>query len=388
MKKKLNIFQNKRIILILLLIIILFVTIIIKKFLIKKPPIKIGFVNTLTGTVSTSTIKMRDVIVLAVEEVNKKGGINGRKIKLIIKDDKFDPDTALKVDQELIDEGVVAIIGHTFSSLCLKVAQLINKNDILMITPTAQSTKLIGLDDNFLRIIVSVDKEVSAGAIAATKIFNAKKMSIVYDMINPGLSLPAIEYFKNEFEKHGGEISTTIPFNSREKFSAPTIVKKIIKSNVDAVYIVANGINTALICQHLKINNSPINIIAHGWAIGDPAFISEGGQSIEGVIGTNHIDINLANKKYLSFEQKFHERFGEEIIGPAFAAYEAINILIEALSKTTNPKKIKETILKIKTFEGIDSKIVFDKYGDPIRSLIVMKIKNGEYVKIDTVVLE
>ena len=145
MKIKFNSIQFKLLILLFLIIIIFFTILLISKLLIKKPPIKIGFANTLTGVASTSTIKIRNVTILAVEELNKKGGINGRMIKLIIKDDRFDPEVALQVDQELIDEGVVAIIGHSFSSLCLKVAPLIKKNNILMLTPTAQSPKLTGL---------------------------------------------------------------------------------------------------------------------------------------------------------------------------------------------------------------------------------------------------
>ena len=348
----------------------------------KKTPIKIGFVNTLTGAASTSTIKIRDVVILAVEEKNKEGGINGHRIELIIKNDEFDPEVALKVDQELIDQGVIAIIGHSFSSLCLKVAPLIKKNNILMISPTAQSPKLRGIDVNFISNNISIDKVARAYAITTVKKFNLKKICIVYDMINPGLAMPAVDYFKNEFEKHGGEISSTIQFNSKKNFSAPSIVKKIINSNAEGVYLISDAIHTALICQHLKINNSKLKIFAHGWALQDSTFINEGGNAVEGVIGTEYIDKSQTNEKFLSFEQKYIERYGDRITGIALSAYETITILFNALLKTNDPKKLETTILNQKSFKGIDGKIIFDEYGDPIRTLNITEIKNGKAVTI------
>ena len=77
-----------------------------------KPPVKLGFVGGLTGKLSDMGTAVRNGVILAVEEANKEGGINGRQIVLITRDDKNDPEIALAVDRELINEGVVAIIGH------------------------------------------------------------------------------------------------------------------------------------------------------------------------------------------------------------------------------------------------------------------------------------
>jgi branched-chain amino acid transport system substrate-binding protein len=78
---------------------------------------KIGFVGGLTGKSSDLGIQGRNSVMLAVEEINSQGGINGRPLQLITKDDKQDPQTALKVDRELIDEGVITIIGHMTSTM-------------------------------------------------------------------------------------------------------------------------------------------------------------------------------------------------------------------------------------------------------------------------------
>jgi branched-chain amino acid transport system substrate-binding protein len=70
----------------------------------KKEPIKVGFVGGLTGRLSDLGSGGRNGVMLAVEEINNAGGISGRPVELITKDDKQDPEVAVKVDKELIDE--------------------------------------------------------------------------------------------------------------------------------------------------------------------------------------------------------------------------------------------------------------------------------------------
>ncbi|MBW1797231.1 MAG: ABC transporter substrate-binding protein, partial [Deltaproteobacteria bacterium] len=92
-----------------------------------KKPVKVGFVGGLTGRLSYLGTAGRNGVILAVEEINEAGGINGRPVELITRDDGHDPKVAVKVDRELIGEGVVAIIGHMTSSMSMAALPLINK---------------------------------------------------------------------------------------------------------------------------------------------------------------------------------------------------------------------------------------------------------------------
>ncbi len=90
--------------------------------------IKIGFSGCLTGHLSDLGIGGRDAVILAVKEINAKGGVNGKKIKLIIKDDKNDPAAAVKADKELVSSGCIAIIGHMTSSISIADARVLFKS--------------------------------------------------------------------------------------------------------------------------------------------------------------------------------------------------------------------------------------------------------------------
>ena len=104
-----------------------------------KAPILIGVSVDLSGPSSDLGIALRNGAQLAMEEINNSGGINGREIQLVIKDDQGDPNTALQADQDLIDQEVVAIVGHSTSQQTASVLDLINQNDVLLIGPAASS---------------------------------------------------------------------------------------------------------------------------------------------------------------------------------------------------------------------------------------------------------
>jgi len=122
----------------------------------KSDPIRIGFVGGSSGRVADLGISGRDGAILAVEQQNLAGGINGREIRLIIRDDQHNPETAAKVDNELIDEGVLAIIGHMTSDMSMVGVKVANERGVLMLSPTTATDELSGMDDNFFRINASI----------------------------------------------------------------------------------------------------------------------------------------------------------------------------------------------------------------------------------------
>ena len=150
----------------------------------KENPIKVGFVGGLTGRLSDLGTTGRNGVILAVEEINSRGGINGRPVELITKDDQQNPEVALRVDRELVDEGVVAIIGHMTSSMSMVAMPFVNKRKVLMISPTTSTNKATGIDDYFIRMMPPNKSETDHLARHAFKVMGLKKMAAIYDLSN------------------------------------------------------------------------------------------------------------------------------------------------------------------------------------------------------------
>lgn len=350
----------------------------------EKEPIKVGLACTLTGMSSTFGKHQRNGVILAVTQVNEAGGINGRHVELITRDDKGDPETALRVDRELIDKGVSAIIGHHLSTLSVKVAPLMNEKNVLMM-PAAITTELTGLDDNIIRIVVPIDIKAPIVAAAARNRLQLRKMAVAYDRSNPNYSEPYHHHFKKEFEKLGGVISVAIPFDPREKFSATDIAGDIVKSEAEGLFLATNSIRGALICQHLRKSGSAIKIIDAGWGFPDPDFIENGGPAVDGVVSVFDFDGESSHGNFVKFSHEFELRFANKVSLGSQLGYETARVLLYALSKTTDPGKLKETILKKKVFEGVDGPIIIDEYGDPLRTQYIQEIRNGKIQTLEKI---
>ena len=107
-------------------------------------PVKIGFVAGLSGRNGDLGTAGRDGALLAVDAINAAGGVNGRKIELVIKDDKSDPEQGKLVVGELVKVGVSAIVGPMTSSLAEAMVPLVDRAKIATVSPTVSSVSFNG----------------------------------------------------------------------------------------------------------------------------------------------------------------------------------------------------------------------------------------------------
>lgn len=361
---------------IVLIAVLIFV---VREYRQEKGPIKVGMAITLTGRPSTFGVHTRNGFILALEQLNRAGGIGGRPIELITKDDKANPEQALRVDQELLDAGVVAIIGHSLSTPAVASVPLMNKNSRLMISATASTADLSGLDDYFIRITTPIDIKAPSLAALAYDRLGLKTIAVVYDLSNPNYTLSLLRYFKQEVEKLGGRLPIVIPFDPRKNFSAPDIAQKIMGAETKGVFLICNAIHAAMTAQHLRSTGSEVKIIVSQWGFPDPAFIQNGGHAVEGAVSLAEFNAESTSKRFLKLKDEYERRFGTYIGSASQRGYEAAQVLFSALSKTDDPGKLKAAILQRKVFKSIDGNpIILDEYGDSVRTLFILEIRGGK----------
>ncbi len=143
--------------------------------------VKLGFSAGLSGLQSELGISGRNGALLAVEELNRKGGIHGKKIELLVADDKNDPQAAQVADESLMDKGVQIIIGHMVSGVAKATLEHTDIRKVLFISPTIVTEELSGIDDNFIRVIASNTVQGYSLAKAALQETGVRKIAVVYD---------------------------------------------------------------------------------------------------------------------------------------------------------------------------------------------------------------
>lgn len=347
-----------------------------------KEPIVIGFVGGLTGRIADLGIAGRDGVILAVEEKNREGGIHGRPVELIVKDDAQDPNRAAKVDTELIAEGVAAIIGHMTSSMSVVAVPVMNEHKVLMISPTTSTNELTGRDDYFFRVYPYSAQTSTLLAQYVYRRMGLRKAASVYDVTNRDHTESAFKPFREEFERLGGGVVYVETFLSGPQVQFLEIAKRAIASDPDCLYVLANAMDTAMISQQLCKLGESLQVVTSDWSATDEV-LQYGGASVEGMFFMHTVNRDYAEPRYLEFKEAFQARFAYE---PGFAsihAYDAAHILFQALEQNGDPSLLPETIRKIEAFQGLQSEIRFDAFGDVTRTHFPIQVRDGHFVAVE-----
>lgn len=346
-------------------------------------PIRIGVTGTMSGINSDLSVSGRRGVELAVNEFNKAGGYKGRSIELIVKDDKNDATTALNIDKEFISEKIPIVIGHYTSGMMVNSMNYLRNKDILFLSPTISADALSGIDDNFIRFISTSKEQAIVIAKAANKNKN-KKFAVVHDLKNKGFCEALYSSFKKLLENNKGEIVLSKAFTSGADENYVSIAKSIIDSKTEAVLIIANSADNAAITQQIRKLGSKVQIYSPLWS-NTADLMKKAGAAAEGMFIVGAIDLNDRNAAFIKFKEDYIDTYGENPTFSSMYSYEAATALFKAIKMGPDlkPNTIKNNIIKIKNFRGLEGNYRIDKYGDNIRKYMIFELKNGEFRKVD-----
>ncbi len=339
-------------------------------------PLKVGMIAGLTGRVTDMGVAGRDGVLLAVEEANARGGIDGRKITLIVRDDKQDKEQCLLAISQLIAQGVAGVVGPMTSAMAVIVVPEINAHAIPTISPTVSTGLLEGADDYFFRVIpVSTE----AAQIAADYAYKQqyKSLLVIRDQGNSAYTDPWYQVLKKRFESYEGTRVETLSYVSRHGYDFLELAEDIIGNRADCLVILANALDTALISQQLAKFKNDTPIIASEWSLTED-LVEFGGRTVEGIRLFHSFNPNSDKDTYRAFALNFQKRFGYSADFASAYGYTAMTILLDALEKGTTSEEVKDAILQGSPYAGLQQSIRFDGYGDVKRKYTLVEIRNGK----------
>ncbi|RXK03549.1 ABC transporter substrate-binding protein [Halarcobacter bivalviorum] len=340
--------------------------------------IKIGFLGGLSGKYSNLGHSLLDGMTLAFEEENYK--INGKEIEIISKDDRQKTTFVKLAMEEFKKEDVSLILGSGTSSMTKVALETIDKNyNPILISASASSSLFSKKDDNFFRTQVSQSIESFEKLSKHLIENNIKNIYTIYDSKNKAYSESYANNFEKSFILHGGTSFVSVKEISKDFSFIFNDIKE--KKELDAVIIIANTIDTAKLVQYLRINGLEKLIIGSSWSKSSE-LLEDGGKYVENMLFLTSYNNSSQAKKYLDFVRKYEEKYKSTPSVFASQAYETAKIIIKVLKHNEDLNKFKDTILTIKSFEGLQGIIEFDEYGDIRRDYILMTIKNGRYEPI------
>ncbi|NLG92537.1 MAG: ABC transporter substrate-binding protein [Clostridiales bacterium] len=342
--------------------------------------VKIGGLAPLTGNVSVYGIATNNGIKLAVDEINKAGGVLGKKIEYVPYDEKGDAIEAVNAYNKLVqDDKVVALIGDVTSKPTIAVAQKAVKDGLPMITATGTAADITKAGDNVFRacFIDTYQGELMA-AYAARKL-NAKTAAIIYDNGDEYSTGVA-----NAFEEAAK--SEVITITNKEAYQSgamdfKTQLTKIKASNPDVVMIPVYYSDVALIAVQAKDIGLKAKLLgADGWD-GVLEKIDKSNQdAVKDCYFCSQYSAESTDPKLQDFLKKYKETYKADPTLFAVLGYDAMGMMAAAINKagSTDSDKI-ISALKALEYKGLTGNTTFDENRNPVREAVITTITDGKY---------
>ena len=345
-------------------------------------PIRLGVIVDTSGPTSSLGIAGRNGMQLAVEQTNAAGGIHGRPIELLQRDDGFNPQQATQAATELIDAKVDAVFGPMTSLIAEQLAPQFTAAGVLLMGGTPLSPLLAGRDDQFFRILSHTSPDAQGIAQHLKQQLGIDQVTVVIEESNHTFTRPWLADFQRYFAVEGGSVSQTIAFTRNTQTDFATLAQQALASEPRAVILISNALDTAMLATQLRQKNPHLVLATPAWAAAD-ALLEMGGRAVEGMITGQAYDLSDQSPAFLAFKQAYQQRFGQSIDTAAVTAYNATQVLLHALRERQPQESLKQTLLRIRHFASLQQPIDLDEFGDSASRFYLMVVRQGRFINAE-----
>jgi branched-chain amino acid transport system substrate-binding protein len=346
--------------------------------------ILVGEFGSMTGPQATFGQSTHSGIMMAADEVNAAGGINGRKIKILSEDDQSKQEEAANAVTKLISQNsVVAILGEVASSASIAAAPICQSNKVPMITPSSTNDEVTRKGDYIFRICFTDSYQGEYQAVFAdgwcTANNKPKNVAMLTD-VKSDYSQGLAKVFTAKFNALGGKIIGTQSYaNGDSDFrSQLTAIKGTNPSLLFVPGYYTDIGQIAIQARDLGIT-APL-LGGDGWE--SPKLIEIGGKALEGSFYTNHYFYADPSPVVSSFVQKYKERYGQTPDALAALGYDAMKTLADAMKRAggkMDGPSLRDAIGKTQGLVGVTGTINIDAQRNATgKKLVIEEIKNGQ----------
>jgi branched-chain amino acid transport system substrate-binding protein len=347
--------------------------------------IKIGLGFDLTGAELSLDLPASNGALLAIKEINAKGGILGKQIEAVSHDTRYDMALTAQVAQQFVEEDkVAAVVGFTDSDSVLAAGPIIQAAGIPFITAGATSPQLPDqVGDLFFMACFGDNVQAAAGAEYAYENFG----HTAYLLSDNGVEYTTLlaGYFKTRFEQLGGTVVLEDTYaDDATDFSSQITKLRALSEQPSFYYVAAMPYNVGPVVRQMRDAGLDGPIVG-GDGYDTPDILSVAGDSANNVYFTTHalMDTDLGTDGIKAFIAAYTAEYGHAPEN-AFAAlgYDSMNLLADAITRagSTDATAIQEAMLATKDFPGITGTITFANGSHiPQKGVTLIKIDGGKF---------
>ena len=348
--------------------------------------IQIGYFGDLTGPTFNFGQSAINGLLMAASEVNQSGGINGRKIDIVIEDDKGSPEEAARLTAKLIDQDkVIAIIAGGTSGNSRAAAPKAQASHIPLISPSSTDPAVTQTGNYIFRACFVDTFQGEVMASFARNTLKAQKAAILTDFNSP-YSKGLTDYFKLSFGRLGGTIVSEQTYTQGDADFKGQL-STIRSAEPDVIYIPGYYGDVALIAKQARMIGLTQPLLGgDGWDA--PELWQLGGDALNGAYISTHYSADNPSPEIQQFVESYKQRYGN-LLPDAHAAlaYDAARLLFAAIARTgsTEGDKLRDALAQTKDFNGVTGVISMDANRNAVKPAVVLKLEDLKSIYQETV---
>jgi branched-chain amino acid transport system substrate-binding protein len=342
-------------------------------------PVRIVAIFSQTGIAADHNEPLIPMVQLAVEEINRTGGVLGRPIQLILLDNQSTPIGARIAAEEAVRLKAAAVVGAHWSSHSLAMAPVLQRSGIPMISPGSTNPEVTRIGNYIFRACFLDSFQGVAMATFAHQDLQARTAAVIQN-IDEAYSVMLADYFKKAFINAGGRVILEEGYRGKA-IDFAEIIAKLRRSSPDVIYLPGYTRDSGLfIKQAVKLHVESIFLGGDAW----DEIETIAGDAIAGSYQSAPWHPQAPFPKSVYLQNLYRRKFLQEIDNiSAPLAFDAVMLLVDAMKRadTLTGVAIRRSLAQTDNFHGATGIFSFDENGDPKnKGVIIIQFKDGRRI--------
>lgn len=348
--------------------------------------IEIGYFGDLSGPTFNFGQSAKNGVLMAADEINQAGGINGRRIDVVIEDDKGSPELAATRTSKLIDtDKVIAVIAGGTSNNSRAAAPKAQVSKIPLIAPSSTDPAVTQIGDYIFRTCFIDAFQGEVMAKFATGTLKARKAAILLDF-NSSYSRGLADFFELSFTRQGGQVVSKQSYTAGDRDYRGQL-NTIRTAAPDVIFVPGYYGDIALIAKQTRqLGITQPLLGGDGWDA--PELWELAGDALNGSYISSHYSIEDQSPAVQRFVREYKLRYGN--LPPdahAALAYDATRVLADAIQRAggTAGSKLRDALSQTKDFPGVTGIISINAERNAVKPAVALKLQDGRYIYQETI---
>ena len=347
--------------------------------------IKIGVVSEMTGSNATYGTSVVNGMKLALKEVNDKGGVNGKKVSIVVADSKSEPAEAANAMSKLVNQDKTPVVMGIFTSSSAIAAANVSESAKVPFLAIGATNPKVTLDDKTGKVKPNTFRvcfiDPFQGTVGADFVLNELKLkkAVIFVDNSSDYSKGLASFFKQAYTSKGGEIVGEEAYLQKDTdFKA--VLTKIKTMNPEILYVPGYYEEVGKIIKQARELGMNLPIVGgDGW---DSPKLSEiaGAGPLNNTFFTNHYSPDDTSEASKAFVDAYVKAYNQKPDAPAVLGYDGARLMIDAISRAggTDGAKVSKALAETKNYKAVTGDTSLNETHDAVKSAVIIEFKDGK----------